>query len=354
MNKNINQTVPDISNHIYHNDIKSKSAFKIGNHRVSTAIQRSRNDDINFNINNKYKKKVNKTQQKFYCAFSSGNEHGRNINDFAHLYINNPNCCQGDMYWGIGLRNYINNNKHKNKGNKDNTQNNKLNLPPKFYDEDLDSYYKKKKINPKHKRPLTSKENFNNTRHLLYYKGTDINSLNESYYNYITTLRNNKLYEGVYNNPNKWKVLPYKDWDIPVFKNRTQKHSVDNENKDNKNKCNTFRPYKKVYDSVSIGNDTITRKKYIPNSELIYGKFGEHIALKPYSSNYQDVNIYPNRYLLQNQTNQQCLFELCLRTSGKIIHKKIFRKKKKEMDQIKETNIKSKQEIYKQLHNKYK
>lgn len=269
----------------------------------------------------------------------------RNANDYLHVMNNNPGVTYGEMAWGLGLREY------RTEGN----ENNKKELngsAPKFYEQDLSKFMKRHKSE---KRPMSANPNYNYTKHLIDNKGK-IETQTGNQLSFLNCLRQYKPTEGCYINPNKWKELPYKliEFDYPVFpKDKNVQTEIDIQHYEKKG-AKLIRPFKKIFDEVTVGKDTVKRKKYVPNKDIIYGVLGEHNSLYPYNSTYQDVNSFKNNEILKKHTNQQCLFELCLRTKGNILRTRTKRKRKDELERAKEEIIKAKTLDFRKMAKLYK
>ena len=262
-----------------------------------------------------------------------------NINEFRHLMTDNNMLGHGELKWTLGLRNY----KPGEESKKDKKMKTTVNFhPPSFYEDDLAKYTKKNKP-----RPFSSTNaNYYKLSHLT--KNYIQESVNSVQYGFETSLRNFKPKPGTFVNKEEWQELPYtlREPDHPVFLppyTETTKEAFSKVDKF------TLRPYSVRYDQVTVGKDTIKRKKLVKDNNMTIGTFGNHMSLKPYDSKYFDVDTYRNHELLGKHTNSQCLFELCLRARGPIERNKIKRKKKAEMDKEMEEMRKKKMEEYKKM-----
>lgn len=260
---------------------------------------------------------------------SKGVEYPKNINEFIHLTVGGL-LTHGNLKWTLNLRAYKGDDKTKKKK----PTKNLIIHPPTFYDEDLSKYTKRKKGGT---RPQSSNPNFKNVEHLTL--GKDKGNVNNSQFTFATNLRNFKPMPDTFINKDLWTYTPAKTDTFSKF----PALSLESE-KSNLNKIEKFivRPLSAKYDSITIGNNTIKRRKMIKDINVMTGLPGEHLSRPLYSSNYQDANTFANNELLRKCTNSQCLFSLNLRRDKPVERTRTKRLAKAEMDKRKEALIKEK------------
>lgn len=252
----------------------------------------------------------------------------KNINEYRHLFENNIRFVNADLEWTLDLRDYKKQNIRPTSASKQ--------VPPTFYDEDLKKYKAKKKD-----RSQNAIGNWSKYYHLT--RNCLSETTNQTQFQFATTLRSFRPMATAVNHHHKWSELPYKVRNDAV----TFLSPMTDREKEALAKIDkyTMRPYITTYEKVLVDKDYVRKKKLIPNKTVTLGEYGDHLALRPYSSNYQDKNIMIGKNVYAKHTNTLCLFEMGMRMYGKReesqtqikpFHK--YHKKEKEQIDVKDSN----------------
>ena len=299
-------------------------------------------------------------------TFREINKFNKNTNEFEHLLRNNTNIDYGNFKWIIKLRNYNNNNNnsdykyktsnnfYNNKTNNFNDSNNNIennesnrtlrisktvkNLgPPSFYQNDLEKYKIRnlKKIN--NNNIYKENLNFRTIRHLTKNK-SNIGTISNDMFLYMSSIRENKSAKNIFINPNKWKDLSYvnKYPDFPISSSPKNKNLLEIYNKIKKY---ISKPYNINFKKIKFNGNNLIQKTMSKNNDLIFSEIGDHLSKIPYNNIFQEINTFKIKELLKKHNNTQCLFELNLRQYSPIIRKKIRRKGKENFGKKEEDNI---------------
>ena len=253
------------------------------------------------NMNNKHSYNSNNNNNNNNNIFDPTTSpfYPKNFNEYRHLLNPFIKLKDTDVKWSIQLRGYP---KLKYRTKEENDDKYKYISPPQFYEEDITKFLSKHK--PTLKRNKTQSD-FYSFKHLL-------NSTSQ-HFNFITTLRDFKPYQGVFVNNKEWKK----------YSTEPKRPKTSIVRQDIKNEKLVMRPYSCIKEKVQVGKDTIYRKKYIRNKTEGFDIFGAHNSCPLYVDKYNERNfgeIY--NYLCKgNKTVSQCMFEIGLRGDYKKVHK---------------------------------
>lgn len=254
-----------------------------------------------------------------------------NINMFQHLITGSDFGIFENLNWALGLRN----------GGKINRRNNelsrkKINITsifnePSFYNEDLEKYKKSKKKSYDQKI-VRLNPNYDKIKHLLLGKKTG--NINYSQFNFSTCLRDynhnknkdnkDKDKEIIINSEREknWKYLP-----LPKIKgdNYIVKclSPVTEGGIQNVKKLEKIMPknYEIKHGEAVVGNDKIKTKILVNNKNYTVCGFGECLGDPKYDNKFGDNNMFANKRILKEASNNLSKFELGLRLYGS--HKNI-------------------------------
>ena len=268
----------------------------------------------------------------------------KNANQFLHLMSKDSTIGLGGIKWAYKLRDYKYEDKSKKKDKDNEEEKNEKPIKttthfkvPSFFEDDQERY---KNRNRRNKRPFSTNNNFSTVCHLTLNPlgGT----VRQDEFNYSITLRENKPPKDTFINKNLWKDLPYKlpEGQFPSFLSPNLERSKEQLKKIDKY---LYKPYNTQFTQIDYDNGKIYKKTMVKNKDKSYGGIGEHLSMRPYSSVYQDVNIFPNINLLDAHTNSMCLFELGLRCYSPITRHREKRITKDQFEKEKEERIKKKQ-----------
>ena len=261
-----------------------------------------------------------------------------NINMFQHLITGSNFGIFENLNWALGLRN----------AGKINIRNNELSKKrinitstfnePSFYNEDLEKYKKNKKKSYDSKI-VKLNPNYDKIKHLLLGKKTG--NINHSQFNFSTCLRD-------YNN-NKNKEDKEKDKEIKINSERERNWKylplpkikgdnyivkclgpVTEVGIQNVKKLEKIMPknYEIKHGEAVVGNDKIKTKILVNNKNYTVCGFGEYLGDPKYDNKFGDNNMFANKGILREASNNLSKFELGLRLYGS--HKNI-----KNINQIK-------------------
>lgn len=227
----------------------------------------------------------------------------RNINIYRHLLQENG-MLNTDVAWSFSLRSYI-----KNKMTNMSLKHSKLTetSPPSFYNADLKKFMSTKMKKCVSLIEMKNNTNWNNYNHLT--KDSFEKYTNPSLIQFSTTLRS--FSKPSYVNPNEWKRNQGKrpQSSYPISKRMEYKDTLKRIDK------YVLRPYIEVTDKAFVGEETIKRKKLVPNKAMISEFEGYHLSFSPYTNEFNDKNIAPVRFIVEDRkrNNSQVFFELGLR-----------------------------------------
>lgn len=229
----------------------------------------------------------------------------KNFNVYRHLTNHTLNLKPTEIKWSIELRGYP---KVKHFSKEEQLNKIKNQIPPRFYEEDLEKYIKKKGM--KHSNSAktlasTTSSNWRLLRHLT--KSSNGQTVTANQFNFATTLREFRPKKGVFINAKEWVN----------HTGELKRPSTCYLKAEQKNEKYIMRPYSVIKDRVEIGKDTILRKKYVKNKTEAYDWFGEHYASPPFNDVYQEKNFQEiKNYLCEGRrTVSECIFQLGLRQS---------------------------------------
>ena len=272
----------------------------------------------NYNSNKREKPKVNALMT-------------TNINMFQHLITGSDYGIFENLNWALGLRN----------GGKINRRNNELSqkkinitstfTEPSFYNEDLEKYKKSKKksYDPK---IVQLNPNYNKIKHLLLGKKTG--NINYSQFNFSTCLRdyNNNKNKNEKENDKEIKIKSEreKNWKyLPLPKIKADNYiikypsPVTDGGIQNVKKLEKIMPknYEIKYGEAAVGNDKIKTKILVNDKNYTVSGFGDCLGDSKYDNKFGDNNMFANKRILREASNNLSKFELGLRIYGS--HKNI-------------------------------
>jgi hypothetical protein len=237
-----------------------------------------------------------------------------NINSFLHLVSGNDFGIFENLNWALGLRDY---------------KDKKIRIPeslnePSFYREDLEKFKNKQK---KKFEPLISElnPNYNKIKHLTYGNKCHNGGIDFSQFKFSTCLRN---YKNEDNKANKEKEKSWKYLPLPAINSNKYKSifmaPITNQGKENFKNLEKIIPknYEINYGEAIVGNDKIKTKILVNNRNYSVSGYGEYLGDKKYDNIFEDNNMFANKKILSTATNQQCTFELGLRSYGNKNRKK--------------------------------
>ena len=261
-----------------------------------------------------------------------------NINMFQHLITGSDFGIFENLNWALGLRNAGRINRRNNELSKKKISVTSTFNEPSFYNEDLEKYKKSKKISYDTKI-VKLNPNYDKIKHLLLGKKTG--NINYSQFNFSTCLRD---YNNIKNKDDKekdkeikinsereknWKYLP-----LPKIKcdNYIVKCPcpVTEGGIQNVKKLEKIMPknYEIKHGEAVVGNDKIKTKILVNNKNYTVCGFGECLGDSKYDNKFGDNNMFANKGILREASNNLSKFELGLRLYGS--HKNI-----KNINQIK-------------------
>ena len=266
----------------------------------------------------------------------------KNTNQFLHLITKDSSIGLGGMKWVYKLRDYKVEDETKNKNEEEKNQK-KIKTttnfkPPSFFEDDQERY---KNRNKQQKRPFSTTNNFYTISHLTF-SPSGVGTINQTQFNYSSTLREIKPVKDIFINKNIWQDLPYKlkESEISSFLLPILQSSKDQYKKIEKY---IYKPYETHFDKIDYDNGKIYKKTLVKRNGKSFDGVGIHLSTRPYSSVYQEPNIFPYKNLFDKHTNSTCLFELGLRTYGNVGRNREKRITKDQFEKIKEESIKKKQ-----------
>ena len=241
----------------------------------------------------------------------------KNFNVYRHLTNHTLKLKPTEIKWSIELRGYP---KMKYISKEEQLAKLKNQIPPRFYEEDLEKYIKKKGM--KHSNSAktltsTTSSNWRLLRHLT--KSSNGQTVTANQFNFATTLREFKPTKGVFINSKEWVN----------HTGELKRPSTCYLKGEQKNEKFIMRPYSVIKDRVEIGKDTIIRRKYMKNKTEAYDWFGEHYSSPPFNDVYQEKNFQAiKNYLCEGRrTVSECMFQLGLRQSK--YHRLVVKEDKK-------------------------
>ena len=261
-----------------------------------------------------------------------------NINMFQHLITGSDFGIFENLNWALGLRNAGRINRRNNELSKKKISVTSTFNEPSFYNEDLEKYKKSKKISYDTKI-VKLNPNYDKIKHLLLGKKTG--NINYSQFNFSTCLRD---YNNIKNKDDKekdkeikinsereknWKYLP-----LPKIKGDNYivkcPCPVTEGGIQNVKKLEKIMPknYEIKHGEAVVGNDKIKTKILVNNKNYTVCGFGEYLGDPKYDNKFGDNNMFANKGILREASNNLSKFELGLRLYGS--HKNI-----KNINQIK-------------------
>lgn len=225
----------------------------------------------------------------------------KNFNEYRHLTNPLMKLKPTEIKWSIELRGYpkpkpkVVNSREEEKA--------KTIIPPRFYEEDLEKYKKKKGLVRSASAKNNTCSNWRLLRHLT--KSANGETVSSNQLMFETTLRSFLPHKGVFVNPKEWVN----------HTGELKRPATCYVKPNSKMEKYIMRPYTVVKDKVSIGKDIINRQKYIRATKEAWNWFGEHYSSPDYNDVFEERNFQEiKNYLCEGRrTVSDCFFQLGLR-----------------------------------------
>ena len=199
-----------------------------------------------------------------------------NINNFRYLFDNNNKETINNTKWVLNLR-LFDDKKIKKK---------KLLGEPRFYQEDLEKFIRKKTSKLEKSKSTIDFENLPNLNKYKHFfnRNNDKHGtiINKPLLNYSINLRHNNI-----------KILHKWNSNINIKDNKYFYSCINLSKEDIKgriNNNNIMRPYKVNFIKEEYNGDKILKKSYSLDQKKAYNIFGEHCSSPPYNDKYVEKN----------------------------------------------------------------
>ena len=239
----------------------------------------------------------------------------KNINNYRYLFDNNNKETIYNAKWVLNLRAF----------EESKTKKSKLIGEPKFYQEDLEKYIKKKTRKIKKSNSVYDFESLPDlSKYKHFFKVNNDNHgtlINKPLLNYNISLRQNNI-----------KILSKWNSNINIKKPKYFNSVINLPKADINGKINDkyiMRPYKVEFFKEEYNGNKILKKVYSRDKKKAYNIFGDHLSLSPYNDKYIEKNYGKINELLNTFDKNQAKTWFQIKLRNLIDKSEIDKNKKK-------------------------